>query len=246
MQTIDIRTTQNVTIEYELASLRERILAFIIDLLLIFLLYYILINVLNLFLHPESEILSVIGSQIFLFFFWLAYHLFSEILGDGQSWGKKIMGIKVVRLDGKEPAFSDYLLRVIFHFVDSFISLGIVATLLISSSGKNQRLGDVTANTSVIKVRHNSMFRLVDILKINTLEDYQPQYPEVKQLSEKDMLLIKSVIARQLNYANAAHDKAIQELVDRVCHLLEIAPPAPKDRIPFLKILIRDYIVLTR
>ena len=36
MKTIDIRTTQNVTIEYELATLRERILAFFIDFVIVY------------------------------------------------------------------------------------------------------------------------------------------------------------------------------------------------------------------
>src|SRR5690606_13798469 len=108
------------------------------------------------------------------------YQLFSEILADGQSWGKKAMGIKVVRIDGKEPGLSDYFLRAIFHITDTFASLGILAALMISSSEKKQRLGDMTANTAVIRVRFNLRFRLEDILKINTLENYEPTYPEVR------------------------------------------------------------------
>jgi hypothetical protein len=175
----------------------------------------------------------------------LGYHLLSEVLGNGQSWGKKSMGIQVVRLDGREPGLSDYLLRAVFHIVDTITSVGILASLLISTTAKNQRLGDITANTTVIRIRQNRRFKLEDILRINTLEDYEPQYPAVRQLSEQDMLLVKNVVNRYQTYHNPAHRQAVEELVDRLQELLHIEE-TPPDKIGFLKTLIRDYIVLTR
>ena len=244
MQTIEIRTTQNVTIEYELASLRERFFSFFIDGLIVGSFYFVLVMIMSntlgdiLYENPVLIWLLMVGMFIF-------YQLFSEILADGQSWGKKAMGIKVVRLDGKEPNLSDYLLRASFHMIDSVVSLGILAALMISSSNKNQRLGDMTANTTVIRIKFNLRFRLEDILKINTLEDYEPTYPEVRQLSEKDMLLIKTIISRYRKHRNNAHQVVVNELVGKLVEQLDIAEP-PRDKIAFLKTLIRDYIVLTR
>ena len=120
-----------------------------------------------------------------------------------------------------------------------------MAALMISSSNKNQRLGDMTANTTVIRIKFNLRFRLEDILKINTLEDYEPTYPEVRRLSEKDMLLIKTIISRYRKYRNKAHQEVIDELVQNLVQLLDIVE-TPRDKIAFLKTLIRDYIVLTR
>lgn len=244
MQTIEIRTTQNVTIEYELASLRERFFAIFVDSLIVSVLYFILVMFVSaafgdmLYENPALTSFFLIGMFIF-------YHLISEILADGQSWGKKIMGIKVVRLDGKEANLSDYLLRAVFHIIDSIMSVGILASLMISSSNKNQRLGDMTANTTVIRIKFNLRFRLEDILKINTLEDYEPSYPEVRRLSEKDMLLIKTIIGRYRTFRNKAHQEVINELVGNLTRQLDIAE-TPRDKIAFLKTLIRDYIVLTR
>lgn len=244
MQTIEIRTTQNVTIEYELASLRERFFSFFIDGLIVGSFYFVLVMIMSntvgdiLYENPVLIWLMMVGMFIF-------YQLFSEILADGQSWGKRAMGIKVVRLDGKEPNLSDYLLRAAFHMIDSVMSLGILAALMISSSNKNQRLGDMTANTTVIRIKFNLRFRLEDILKINTIEDYEPTYPEVRQLSEKDMLLIKTIISRYRKHRNNAHREVINELVGNLVKQLDVAEP-PRDKIAFLKTLIRDYIVLTR
>ncbi|MFK7809671.1 MAG: RDD family protein [Saprospiraceae bacterium] len=248
MQTIDITTTQNVTIEYELATLRERILAFVIDVLVVWSSY--LIVFIALFSQLGGSILdSGLSGQLIVYLLpvglLIAYQLISEVAADGQSWGKKAMGIKVVRLDGEEPSLVDYLLRAVFLIIDFLLSFGIIAALLISSTVNSQRLGDMTANTTVIRVRFNFRFRLEDILKINTLDDYEPSYPEVRQLSEQDMLLIKTVISRYQKHRNEAHKEVINDLTKRLGGILQITD-IPKNKIEFLKTLIRDYIVLTR
>lgn len=248
MQTIDIRTTQNVTIEYELATLRDRMLAFIIDLLIVAAMYLALF-----FLLLGSLGSSFLDSGMLAYFIllllpvvgFMAYQFLSEALANGQSWGKRAMGIKVVRVDGLEPGLSDYFLRAVFLLVECILSIGILAALLISSSPKNQRLGDMTANTTVIRIRSNARFQLQDILKISSIEDYKPQYPEVRRLTEQDMLLIKHLIARQRMYNNSAHNAAIQEAAERLSAVLDLRE-VPRNKIEFLKTLIRDYIVLTR
>jgi len=248
MQTIDIRTTQNVIIEYELASLRERMLAFFLDLLIVGVIYMLLV------IFITSSLPNTINSSGLLMNFigfllpvggFITYQLLSEIIADGQSWGKKALKIKVVRLDGQEPSLSDYLLRAVFHIVDTFSSVGVIAALLISSSEKNQRLGDLTANTAVIRLRQNMQFELDDILKIDSLADYHPTYPQVRQLSEEDMLFIKNTLSRYREYENEAHRHVIIALTERLAKVLDLNNP-PANKVDFLKTLIRDYIVLTR
>lgn len=248
MATIEIKTTQNVTIEYELASLRERILAFCIDLLLVGVLYLILfLALVSVFGDAvvNSGMAGFLINALLPIGLFLFYQLLMEVLANGQSWGKKSMGIRVVRLDGREPGLSDYLLRAVFQIVDTITSAGILAAILISTSGKNQRLGDMTANTTVIRVRHQQRFKLGDILQIHTLDDYEPRYPAVRQLSEEDMLLVKNAVTRYQAFRNRAHREVVTELVERLRDLLDIEE-VPKDKIAFLKTLIRDYIVLTR
>lgn len=248
MQTIDIRTTQNVTIEYELANLRERMLAFFIDAMIIAAIYFaLLFLLLGAFGGTllESSILASVLYGLLPIVGFMAYQFLSEALGNGQSWGKRALGIKVVRIDGLEPGLSDYFLRAVFQLVDCILSFGVLASLLISSSPKKQRLGDMTANTTVIRTRASVRFQLQDILKISSIQDYTPLYPEVRRLSEQDMLLIKHLLARQRQYKNEAHDTAVKEAAERISAVLGLQE-VPKNKIDFLKTLIRDYIVLTR
>jgi uncharacterized RDD family membrane protein YckC len=242
MRTIDITTTQKVTIEYELAELRERIIAFFMDLLI---------------LGSSLLILSLLFGGIFgfdsidLYFLLIAFPIFafyspvSEMLMDGQTLGKRILGIKVVKLTGKEPSNNDYLIRWVFRLIDIWLSGGTIAAMLVSSSPNAQRLGDVTSNTTLIRVKFVPRFRLEDIERISSLENYEPTYPEVKRLNEEDMLLIKSIVSRARKYNNPAHREVLDNLVTRLISVLDI-PKRPKNAIEFLKTLIRDYIVLTR
>lgn len=249
MKTIDIRTTQNVTIEYELASLQDRCIAFFIDLMVVTFLYlFVLFFTISILGDHILESGLAVYALLMLFPIGLMmfYMLASEVIANGQSLGKKMMNIKVVRLDGREPGLGDYLLRAVFHIVDFVLSIGIVGAMTISSSVKNQRLGDMTANTTVIRLKNNIAFRLADILNIQSIENYEPQYPEVRQLSEQDMLLIKNIINRYQTYKNEAHARAVHQVVERIREQLDIQDVPKRNKIEFLKTLIRDYIVLTR
>lgn len=245
MRTIDIRTTQNVTIEYELATVSDRIFAYLIDMLIIATVHTFLSSIFISIFQVEDEGMYAFIYGFLPFFELILYHFFMELLGNGQSFGKRAIGIQVVRMDGQQPTIGDFLLRATFLIVDVIFSFGIIAVLLASSSDRRQRLGDMTANTTVIKVKQNLRFVLSDILKINTLDDYEPQYPDVKKLSEQDMLLIKSALNRYSEFKNQAHGKVISEVVKKVKEKLDIIEE-PKNKVEFLKTLLRDYIVLTR
>lgn len=242
MQTIDITTTQNVTIQYELASLQDRIIAFIIDFLILCVSILIIsLLFLGAFQGAYQNFFQYLVA-IPIFFF---YNLAMEYFNNGQTLGKMAMGIKVIKLDGKAPTLADFMTRWGFRMIDIYLSMGSIASLLISSSEKAQRLGDMTANTTLIKVRFNLRFHLEDIERISTRDEYEPIYPQVRQMSEEDMLLIKNVITRYQRYPNKAHLKVMDDLVEDLILKLDVEF-RPSHKINFLKTLIKDYIVLTR
>ena len=244
MRTIDITTTQKVTIQYELAPLRDRIIAYCIDFVIVSvglsILWFIFLGAFG--ENSSSLFMYVIGLPVFLF-----YTLGMEYFNNGQTLGKYVMGLKVVKLDGKSPSFADYLTRSTFRALDIYGSFGAIASLLISSSDKAQRLGDINANTTLIKIRFNLRFRLEDIERISTLSEYEPLYPQVRQLSEDDMLLIKNIISRVQRYPNAAHYSVLNQLINDLVLKLDLdEKPRGSHQVNFLKTLIKDYIVLTR
>ena len=155
------------------------------------------------------------------------------------------MGIKVIKLNGTEPEVADYISRWGYRWLDIYGTAGGLATILINSNARHQRLGDLIAGTTVVKMRPGRSASLKEVLNIKSKLNYEPKYPEVARLSEKDMLLIKTTKERAMKYPNPAHKEAMSELVSILTHQLAL-DKAPKNQIRFLNTLINDYIVLTR
>jgi uncharacterized RDD family membrane protein YckC len=241
MPNIEINTAQNVTIQYELATLKDRILAFLLDFLIIIAGMFILGLIFVFALGPAFEYAwYFILIPILLF-----YAPVSEIVSNGQSVGKMALQIKVVKLTGKQPSTGDYLLRWVFRLIDIYLSFGSVASMLISSSSKGQRMGDMLANTALIKSRPTMNMTLADLMNISTIETYEPKYPLVRRLSEEDMLLVKTVIERTRKYPNEAHMEALDMMVKYMMEQLGVTT-VPINKTEFLRTVLRDYIVLTR
>src|SRR5689334_17683342 len=106
MQTIRVQTTQNVFIHYPVASVGDRILAFIID-RIILIIYTVAIVAWMINFNVEVPWLWI----ILLGFPWVFYHLVFEIFMNGQTPGKRVMSIQVVRMDGTSPSVGNYILR---------------------------------------------------------------------------------------------------------------------------------------
>lgn len=246
MRTTEITTTQNVTIRYELASLRERATAWAIDIGVLIVGLLLLMFGFDLLLDvsmSSSTVRNVVFTMLFLVF--VFYTLVLESNWNGQTIGKRILGLKVMKLDGKQATVVDYTIRWIFRSIDIYFSVGSLGSILISSSSKSQRLGGLLSNTAVVKVKPSDRFTLDDILKINSIENYEPTYPDVRHISEADMLVVKNTLERSKRYANSAHQKALGVLAERMTDILGL-PAKPADDIRFLKTLVSDYVVLTR
>lgn len=241
MKSIEITTTQNVTIDYQLAAVADRLFAFLIDLGFIIILLLIL-NFIYTAIFPYSfqrYLVYTIDAPVFLL-----YALISELIGNGQSIGKRIIGIKIVKLDGSQAGLIDYMMRWTFRIVDIYLSLGSVAVILISSTDESQRLGDMLANTVMIKTGNLTTLHLKDLEKIHSRTSYEPKFLEVKTMSEEEMLILKNTLERSKQYANDAHQQALKLAAKTVRQRLKIEEIID-DKV-LLQTLINDFVVLTR
>lgn len=245
MKTIDIKTTQNVTISYELAEWRDRMIALLIDIicfgLAYLLLFWVFTEVIDFDFEYQEEIIGIILAVPVIMF----YSLWMEYFFNGQSLGKRAMQLRVIKLDGTQPGFQDYLGRWSFRLFDIWLSLGVIGTLLISGKDYAQRMGDIVSNTVVVKIRPRATVTLKDILRIDSRQSYEPQYPGISRFHEEDILVIKQTIERYQRHRNQAHQEAIILLSNHMGEKLGVTPPT-SDHIKFLRTLIKDYIVLTR
>jgi len=251
MKTTEIVTAHNVIIQYELAAILGRVLALLLD-LVIQVFYITICTILFTTLSAGFAANKVFdsGEVIYTAFtlFMLPVFFYSFIMEaffGGQSIGKMALGIRVVKVSGGNPSMGELFLRWSFRLIDIFLSVGSIAALSASSSDKTQRLGDVIANTCVIKLKPSTQYSIKDILTIKSKENYETKYPQVVQLSDEDMLLVKNSIDRFRIRPNKQHKELIIELTKLVSEKLNIAI-IPKNKVTFLKTILQDYIVLTR
>ena len=244
MPAVTIHTAQNVRIDYETAGIGLRIGAFAIDAIAVLISFFILLLLVEwLSIGIDTEVLW----EYFALFYLVLYFFFSEMLTRGQTLGKKVLKLRVIRLDGEDPTPGDFLVRALFLLLDVVFTSGILAVLLIVTGHQNQRLGDLIARTVVIHTRRFGGVSLRDILTIRKRDEHTARYPAVQRLTDNDMLLVKQTLARYRLYGNRAHRKALSLLAARMSEILDIpAVDRPSSDEEFMETLLLDYIVLTR
>ncbi len=239
MSEIQINTTQNVNINFTLASVGERIVAHLIDLLIKFayagIIWWIFSSIVE--NSPALQKLdwwSMVAIYVLLLFPFIFYSLVLEALFEGQTLGKKAMKIRVVKIDGYQASFVDYVIRWFFRIVDLNMLSGFIALISIVVSEKGQRLGGMTSGTSVISLKNKVRISHTILEEIG--EDYKPQYPTVINLSDNDMRIIKETF---ITARDAKDNDTLLKLRNKVEEVIGVT--STKDTITFLNVIIRDY-----
>lgn len=240
MVELQINTTQNVNINFVAASVGERILAYLIDLIIklayVVVTYQIVFNVFEINdMLVDKDMWSVIAVIVSFYLPVVFYSLIFETFLDGQTIGKRIMKIKVVKIDGYQASIYDYLVRWFFRIIDLNMLSGIIALITIATSKKSQRLGDMTAGTSVITLKNNVNISHTILEELE--DDYVPTYPNVIKLSDNDARIIKETYTR----AKAARDyETLIKLRQKIIEVIELKDYNQND-IQFIDTILKDY-----
>lgn len=238
MNTIHITTSQNIDVGYELASVGDRIIGRIID-WLVLIAYMVLAG-----LTIGFSRFSNFGSHyqwilVLLIFPVVFYDLVCEMRLNGQSVGKRVMGIKVISLTGEQPSFSQYLNRWVFRVIDFTFTGGLVALIMVAISEKKQRLGDLVAGTAVVKITPRS--DLAHTIYEPFSENYLVNYPEVINLKDSDIQLIRDVISAVEHSGNTMVALQAQQKIEQVLHIMS----KQAEPVLFLKTILTDFNYVT-
>jgi uncharacterized RDD family membrane protein YckC len=246
MATIRVQTTQNVTLEYEVASVGDRLVAALLDYLLIIgygIVLSVLINALAddgassaLNYHDPGQLIGVLLFALLCAPF-ICYFLACEIFFNGQTIGKKVRHIRVMRLDGTSARLGDYFLRWLLRPVEIISSLGGLATITILLNGRGQRLGDLLAGTTVLSLRPNAGQLLAAELAMPA--GYQPVFEQASQLTDHDIALLRQLLSRSLQQGNylLLHETAL-----KIKQLLGVQSDLSDEA--FLRTVLRDHAYL--
>ena len=261
MSVIRIMTNFNIELEFPAAPFHRRLLAWVIDIVILFIYVRIAGEVLTSFQRTFSE--NTIGAiYLVLAIPFLAYHLIYEVTMNGQSFGKKLAGIRVVNEHGGQPGIGQFVIRWIIRTSDIMavviiliiaeslgngnldvetlmkilIAVGLFITdiILVNASKKNQRLGDMLAHT--ILIRSSQKHSINETVFLDIGHDYVPSFPQVMQLSDRDMNSLKSI----LDTARKREDYNLAEMAsEKIRNHLQIQTTLPA--FEFLEVLLKDY-----
>lgn len=242
MDSIRINTAQNIDIDYEIAGLGERIAARCID-LAIFVFIAIITFVI---MGAVSMATSGTGAMIVLFVFvaiFAFYDLVCEITMDGQTFGKKVLKIKVISIDGAQPTLGQYIFRWLFRMIDFGFPFGwgVIALVSVAVTEKHQRLGDILGKTTLIKTKPRTEFANVPF-SFNIPEEYEPKFKEVLHLNDRDIELIHEVLTGYYQTGNA---NLIYTMAGKIKEHIVATIPEGMNELQFLETVLKDYNQLT-
>jgi uncharacterized RDD family membrane protein YckC len=152
LDTLQIKTPEGITFSLALAGPAARFLAWAVD----FGVQAVFIVV----LQGVGALLGLASFSLSMTFYILGYFLFSigyaislEWLWRGQTLGKRVLGIRVMDVQGLKLQFSQVVLRNLFRFLDAMPLFYLVGGMAMILNRRHQRLGDLAANTIVVRHR---------------------------------------------------------------------------------------------
>jgi uncharacterized RDD family membrane protein YckC len=252
MAIITIQTPFNIDLEFKVAAFSKRLLAWLTDIIIICLYYYLMLR----FIYPLLGMGQNAGTAARLFITIipvLVYQLVFELVFNGQTIGKMAAGIKVIDMEGHEPTWGQYIIRWIlclgnlFVYIIPYIILEHFAMMIffmilylpdflsVLITAKSQRIGDLAAGTVVIDKNYSPDINETIYLQIEN-KDYQPVFPQVMRLTDRDINGIRNLLQTQ---RGRDADHYTIEVVQRIKTALDIQSDMyPLD---FLRQLLKDY-----
>ncbi len=215
-ETLIIETPERVQLEFALASIDNRFLACAIDHLIQFLAMILvyLVAALLLSASPKGEVSEIFAETpkwvlaiviIVVFLLFTSYFAFFEWLWNGQTPGKKLLKLRVIREDGRPATLWETIARNLMRLFDimpfPFYSIGFIAVFL---SSRDQRIGDLFAGTVVVRERADES-PTFDSVFANPLADsafrrLQKQtnfVADLSNLTEKEIDVVETFLRRR-------------------------------------------------
>lgn len=257
MDKITFISAQHVKIQFELASVIQRCLAYVID---------TLINYLYAMIVVIAMIDSFFGNEdFFLGIFVLLFNLplvfykpVMEYYFNGQTLGKMAMGLRMVRINGDRLTIRDIFVRWVMRgdffwiallsnpsFIGLIPFLSFMGFIMVCMTPLKQRFGDMIVSVIAVRSKSSRTYTLEEVLKKQAPENYAPVYSKCISFTDEDMMFIKKAIEQYKKYPVGEVKEILNKITQKTKERLEITEPV-KDQIGFLERVLKDYVYLTR
>jgi uncharacterized RDD family membrane protein YckC len=235
---ITLRTPESVELEFTLAGIGSRALALVIDYNILgltlagFVTLWLLFSV-QLTNYLEQWKVGYAGLANWLlaipflicFVIFVGYFIFFEALWQGQTPGKRMTKIRVIRDDGRPVTLTQATLRALLRPLDDLLSLGF---FFIVFSKHEKRIGDWAAGTVVVQEERpitSTNFPLAPAAQ--GLADQLLQLADFSQLLPDDFAVVREYLQRRSLMARSAQSETSLRLAQQVKAVLSL------DKLPF-------------
>ncbi|MDX2212706.1 MAG: RDD family protein [Oculatellaceae cyanobacterium bins.114] len=228
-----MQTPESVELEFTLAGIGNRALALAIDYLVMscflglsLLLWWVFSD--QLFKYLDTLRIDYSGlanwllaiAALLVFFVWVGYFVGFETAWRGQTPGKRMAKIRVIRDDGRPARLPQAILRALLRPVDDALSIGVWMIIL---SSQEKRLGDWVAGTIVVQEERTvAATTLVTSDKAQDIADYLLQYANVSLLLPDDFAVVREYLKRRSSMHDQGRSSLSLKLARQVKTLLTL------------------------
>jgi len=225
---LSIETPERVELSLDVAGLGTRALAYLVDAFVLFLFWVTVLFVISIVQRQGISLEEILGLRslvqaalaLGIFALQWGYWVFFETIWAGRSPGKRLLHIRVVKLDGGPAGFAEASLRAtgrVADFLPLFYAVGLLAMMV---SAHSRRLGDLLAGTLVVRERQADLSRY----------DAKPQRPTATGLSlaPAEYELVSDFLSRAAQLAPEARTRVALKIAEPFAKRL----PAEKQQAP--------------
>ncbi len=222
---ITIPTPEGIELDYTLAGLGSRFVAELVDVLLRLVPLGILTGVL---VSAGGGPIAIVVLIIADFLAWFGYDIVFEVWGQGRTPGKRWNGLRVVMAGGQPVGLGSSAVRTLLRIVDIWLTLGIVGSVSIMATRRNQRLGDLAAGTIVVREQRATAGRP---LAIDPGDAWGRL--DVTAVTPSELAAVRDFLARRDTLAREARPRVARALAERMAEKVGGLPPGglPSERL---------------
>jgi len=208
-QDISISTPESLEFSHEPAGIGSRFVASVIDAILQAVMMIGVLSTSSLWAFPTRSAAGPSGSStmwsgaitiLLAFLILWGYHIFFEMIWNGQTPGKRTAGIRILKDGGYPIGFLDSVVRNLLRLVDFLpLSYGVGLVVMLCNS-KFKRVGDFAAGTIVVKERRIKMPHSLTAEPVELREDImfgQQRLTNVYELSDAEFDVVRQFMVRR-------------------------------------------------
>jgi uncharacterized RDD family membrane protein YckC len=170
------------------------------------------------------------------------YDIFFEVLRSGQTPGKRMNGLRVVRVEGHPVTFLSSAIRNLLRVIDFLPSAYLLGAAVILATRKNQRIGDVVAGTLVVRAGRRD--KAPSGAPRLSYEGAGTTW-DTSRVSDDELALVRQFLERRLDIDAAARVQIAGTLAERLRPKVTGAPAELRGE-QFLHALVANKLGRTR